>query len=54
MADSTCESKYIASIEAEIKATWLNNFICDLGVVPSINEPLEILCDNEGAVALTK
>ena len=54
VADSTCESEYIAASEAAKEATWLKNFIDDLGVVPSIKDPLEIFCDNEGAVALTK
>ncbi|KAI3767606.1 hypothetical protein L2E82_17859 [Cichorium intybus] len=54
MADSTCESEYIAASEASKEAAWLKNFIGDLGVVPSIQEPLELFCDNEGAVALTK
>ena len=54
VADSTCESEYIAASEASKEAIWLKNFIGDLGVVPSIKEPMEIFCDNEGAVALTK
>ena len=54
VADSTCESEYIAASEAAKEAAWLKNFIGDLGVVPSISEPVEIFCDNEGAVALTK
>ncbi|KAL4590404.1 hypothetical protein LXL04_003333 [Taraxacum kok-saghyz] len=36
------------------EATWIKNFIGDLGVVPSNKDPIEIFCDNEGAVALTK
>ncbi|KAI3753641.1 hypothetical protein L2E82_25700 [Cichorium intybus] len=40
--------------EAAKEAAWLKNFIGDLGVVPSIQEPVELFCDNEGAVALTK
>ena len=32
----------------------MKNFVEDLGVVPAIKEPMEILCDNEGVVALTK
>jgi len=32
----------------------LKNFIGDLGVVPAIKEPMEIFCDNEGVVSLTK
>ena len=54
VADSTCESEYIAASEASKEAIWLKNFIGDLGVVPAIKEPMEIFCDNEGVVALTK
>ncbi|KAI3513141.1 hypothetical protein L1887_20467 [Cichorium endivia] len=54
VADSTCESEYIAASEASKEAAWLKNFIGDLGVVPSIQEPMELFCDNEGAVALKK
>ena len=32
----------------------MQNFIGDLGVVHNIKDPVEIFCDNEGAVALTK
>ena len=39
--------------EASKEAIWLKNFIGDLGVVPAIKEPMEIFCDNEGAVSLT-
>ncbi|TLX69409.1 Ty1/Copia family ribonuclease HI [Labilibacter sediminis] len=54
VADSTCESEYIAASKAAKEATWMQNFIGDLGVVPNIKDPVEIFCDNEGAVALTK
>ncbi|GKE01255.1 hypothetical protein Tco_1389238, partial [Tanacetum coccineum] len=30
------------------------NSIGDLGVVPIVQDPIEILCDNESATALTK
>ncbi|KAI3723576.1 hypothetical protein L2E82_35254 [Cichorium intybus] len=36
VADSTCESEYIAASEASKETAWLKNFIGDLGVVPSI------------------
>ncbi|GKE69466.1 hypothetical protein Tco_1527538, partial [Tanacetum coccineum] len=32
----------------------MKNFIGDLGVVPTVQDPIEILCDYESAVALTK
>ena len=54
MADSTCESEYIAASKAAKEAIWLKNFIGDLGVVPAIKEPMEILCDSESVVALAK
>ena len=54
VADSTCELEYIAASEASKEAIWLKNFIGDLGVVSSIKEPMEIICDNEGAFALSK
>ena len=54
VADSTCESEYIAASKAAKEAIWLKNFIGDLGVLPAIKEPMEILCDNKSAVALAK
>ena len=54
VADSTCESEYIAASEAAKEAIWLKNFIGDLGVVPAIKEPMEIFCDSESVVALAK
>ncbi|GKD98976.1 hypothetical protein Tco_1382873 [Tanacetum coccineum] len=47
MADSTCESEYIAACEASKEAIWMKNFIGDLGVVPTVQDPIEILCDNK-------
>ncbi|GJR55631.1 retrotransposon protein, putative, ty1-copia subclass, partial [Tanacetum coccineum] len=35
------------------EAIWMN-FIGDLGVVPTVQDPIEIFCDNERVVALTK
>ncbi|GJU96980.1 putative RNA-directed DNA polymerase [Tanacetum coccineum] len=54
VADSTCESGYIAACEASKEDIWMKNFIGDLGFVPTIQDPIEIFCDNESAVALTK
>ena len=36
VADSTCESEYVAACEASKEAVWLKNFIGDLGVVLGI------------------
>nr|GEX19480.1 retrovirus-related Pol polyprotein from transposon TNT 1-94 [Tanacetum cinerariifolium]GEX22585.1 retrovirus-related Pol polyprotein from transposon TNT 1-94 [Tanacetum cinerariifolium] len=54
VADSTCESEYITACEASKEAIWMKNFIGDLGVVPTVQDPIEIFRDNESAVALTK
>nr|GEU89500.1 retrotransposon protein, putative, Ty1-copia subclass [Tanacetum cinerariifolium] len=54
VADSTCVSEYNAACEASKEAIWMKNFIGDLGVVPIVHDPIEIFCDNESAVALTK
>ncbi|GJT36860.1 hypothetical protein Tco_0936725 [Tanacetum coccineum] len=54
VADSTCESEYIAACEASKEAIWMNNFIGYLEVVPTVQDPIEIFCHNESAVALTK
>ena len=49
VALSTTESEYVAASLAAQEAAWMKKFIDDLGVVPSIQDPLEIFCDNEGA-----
>jgi hypothetical protein len=54
IAGSTVESEYMATAEASSKGVWIRNFITELGVVPSVLDPLEILCDNTGAIALAK
>ena len=33
---------------------WLRKFIGDLGVVPSISDPVVIFCDNESTVVLAQ
>ncbi|GJY18801.1 hypothetical protein Tco_0390292 [Tanacetum coccineum] len=54
VTDSTCESEYIAACEASKEAIWRKNFIGNLGVVPTIQDLIEIFYDNESVVALTK
>ena len=54
VADSTTEAEYIAASEAAKEGVWMNNFITELGVVPSALEPMEIHCDNNGAIAQSK
>lgn len=54
VADSTMEAEYVAVSEATKEAVWLGNFLRELGVVPSIQAPITLYCDNSGAVANSK
>ena len=40
MADSVCEAEYITASDAEKEAVWLQKFIDELGVAPSIDGPI--------------
>ncbi|KAL0289109.1 UNVERIFIED_CONTAM: Retrovirus-related Pol polyprotein from transposon TNT 1-94 [Sesamum radiatum] len=53
-ADSTTEPEYIVASKAAKEAIWMKNYIQELGVVPSIVEPLVIFCDNNGVIAQAK
>ncbi|KAL0405913.1 UNVERIFIED_CONTAM: Retrovirus-related Pol polyprotein from transposon TNT 1-94 [Sesamum latifolium] len=52
--DSTTEAEYIAALEAAKEVVWMKNYNQELGVVPSIAEPVVIFCDNNGATAQAK
>ena len=54
IADSTTESEYIAASEAAKEAVWIKKFVTELGVVPSISEPVVVYCDNTGEIAQSK
>jgi hypothetical protein len=54
MADSTTETEYIAASEAAKEAVWIGKFVSELGVVPSASSPVDLCCDNSGAIALPK
>jgi hypothetical protein len=48
------ESEYIAASEAANEAVWLRKFVIELGVFPSMQDPVSIYCDNTGAIANAK
>ncbi|KAJ9560030.1 hypothetical protein OSB04_005190 [Centaurea solstitialis] len=48
------EAEYIAASDAAKEAVWLRNFLSDLRVVASISRPIDIFCDNSGAMAQAK
>ncbi|GJY22736.1 retrotransposon protein, putative, ty1-copia subclass [Tanacetum coccineum] len=51
---SAIEAKYIAAAEASLEAVWMRKFIDGLGgVIPSNKRPMEMLCDNKPALAIT-
>jgi len=54
VADSTTKVEYIAASEATKEAVWLKNFLKDLAIVPELEAPLTMFCDNSGAVANSK
>ena len=54
VADSTTEAEYIAASETAKEAVWVKKFVTELGVVPSISEPVVVYCDNTGAIAQAK
>jgi len=51
IADSTTKAEYIVASEATKEAMWIHKFIQELEVVPSIESPITIYCDNSGAIA---
>ncbi|GKC90042.1 retrotransposon protein, putative, ty1-copia subclass [Tanacetum coccineum] len=52
-AMSSTKAEYIAAAKASMKAIWMRKFIDGLGgVMPSNKRPMEMLCDNEHALAI--
>ena len=54
VAASTIETEYIATSEAAKEAVWIRNFLMALGVVQGTSNPLDVYCDNNGAIAQAK
>ncbi|GKA55831.1 retrotransposon protein, putative, ty1-copia subclass [Tanacetum coccineum] len=48
------EAEYIAAYDASKEAVWIRKFIYGLGIVPTIEEPIKMYCDNTGAIAIAK
>ena len=53
-ANLTTEVEYISPSDAAKEALWLKKFIADLGVIPSISDPIPLLCNKNGAIAQVK
>ena len=52
--DSTIEAEYIVASDAAKEAIWIKKFVNQLGVVPSIADPVHLYCDSNGAIAQAK
>ena len=52
--DSTTEAEYIAASDTAKEVVWIQKFVTELGVVPSIESAVSLFCDNNGAIALAK
>nr|GEV99757.1 hypothetical protein [Tanacetum cinerariifolium] len=51
-ATSSAEAEYIAAFDASKEAVCVRKIISGLGVVPIIEEPISMYCDNTGAIAI--
>jgi hypothetical protein len=51
VADLMTKVEYIDASEAAKEAIWIRNFISELGVGPSVSSPMDLNCDNSGAIA---
>nr|GEW02398.1 hypothetical protein [Tanacetum cinerariifolium] len=46
----TAQAEYVAASEAAMEAVWIRKFVGDLGVMPSINKPINMYFDNSAAI----
>nr|GEY52467.1 hypothetical protein [Tanacetum cinerariifolium] len=53
-ATSSTDAEYITAFDASKEAVWIRKFIFGLGVVPIIEEPINMYCDNTVAIAIAK
>ncbi|GJW93895.1 retrotransposon protein, putative, ty1-copia subclass [Tanacetum coccineum] len=51
-ATSSIEAEYIAAYDASKKVVWVRKFISGLGIVPTIEEPINMYCDNTRAIII--
>ncbi|GKF27193.1 hypothetical protein Tco_0083087, partial [Tanacetum coccineum] len=51
-ATSSTDAEYIAAFDALKKAVWIRKFISGLNVVPTIEGPITMYCDNTRATTI--
>ena len=50
MANSTTKVEYITTSNVAKEVVWIKKFIIELGIVLSIANPVDLYCDNNGAI----
>lgn len=50
---SVTEAEYIAALEAAMEVVWIRKFISGHGIMPSIELPINMYCDNSAAVTFS-
>nr|GEW05759.1 retrotransposon protein, putative, Ty1-copia subclass [Tanacetum cinerariifolium] len=53
-ATSSTDVEYIAAFDASNEAVWIRKFISGLDIVPTIEEPISMYCDNTRAIVIAK
>lgn len=48
------EAEYVVACEAAKEAVWLRKFLNDLEIIPNMELPIMLYCNNSGAIAKTK
>jgi hypothetical protein len=54
VTDCTIEAEYIAASESMKEGVWIRKFLIDLSVFSNASSPLNLYCDNNGAIAQAK
>ena len=54
VTDSTTEAEYIVASESVKEGVWMRRFLIELGVFMNALSPLNLHCDNNGAIAQAK
>nr|GEV90479.1 retrovirus-related Pol polyprotein from transposon TNT 1-94 [Tanacetum cinerariifolium] len=46
------EAEYIVAAEGAMEAIWIRKFISGLGIIPNIDEPIDMYCDYTCAITI--
>nr|GEU33456.1 hypothetical protein [Tanacetum cinerariifolium] len=52
IAMHSAQVEYVSALETAMEAIWIRKFVGDLGVMPLINKPINMYCDNSAAIIL--